>query len=186
MGIHGGRRFLINARFAACHWELIARRGVPNPAPNQPYFGRRAIQFLLKSAGGCRLVIQLTQWCTSTSVMFFLLSPPPFSFCCLQPRRGEERTSSVANYLWKQTRREQLEEKFCLGTLLLLKFDAASENEPTVRGLDFLSSFAPVYSFFLCLAQLKTWVSRVVQRWDMFLETKDKASPQRPSLFWAF
>lgn len=105
MGIHGGRRFLINARFAACCWELIARRGVPNPAPNQPYFGRRAIQFLLKSAGGRRLVIQLTQWCTSTSVMFFLLSPPPFSFCCLQPRRGEERTSSVANYLWKQTKR---------------------------------------------------------------------------------
>lgn len=83
MGIHGGRRFLINARFAACRWELIARRGVPNPAPNQPYFGRCAIQFLLKSAGGCRLVIQLTQWCTSTSVMFF--SPLAPSILILLP-----------------------------------------------------------------------------------------------------
>lgn len=70
-GIHVGRRFLINARFTVCCWELIARQGVPNPAPNQPYFRPCAIQFLLKSAGRHRLVIQLTQWCTSTSVIFF-------------------------------------------------------------------------------------------------------------------
>lgn len=128
-----------------CCRELITRRGVSNPAPNLPYFGPCAIQFLLKISRQAQISHSV-----DTSVRIhkchIFSAPPPSSFCCLQPRRGEERTSFVANYLRKQTRREQLEEKFSSETLLLLKFDTASENEPTVRGLNFLASFARLWN----------------------------------------
>lgn len=87
------------------HRELIARRGVPNPAPNQPYFEPCAIQFLFKSAGRRRLVTPLTQSCASTSVIFIYFFSHPLHPHSAEPRRGEERAPSHANYL-RKTRRE--------------------------------------------------------------------------------
>lgn len=73
-----------------CCWGLIARQDIPHPSTKPSLFGAVWNTVLLKSAGRCRLVIQLTQWCRATSVtvifvflFFFFLS------CCLQQVEGD-------------------------------------------------------------------------------------------------
>lgn len=79
-GIHGGRCFLITAALhVLLGTDCTARHPRPSAKPGLFWAVRNPVS--LKSAGRCRLVIQLTQWCTATSVtVFFLLFFPSFSY----------------------------------------------------------------------------------------------------------
>lgn len=80
-GIHGGRCFLITAALhVLLGTDCTARHPRPSAKPSLFWAVRNPV--LLKSAGRCRLVIQLTQWRTATSVTVFFLFffPPSFSY----------------------------------------------------------------------------------------------------------
>lgn len=54
-----------------CCWGLIARQDIPQPSTKPSLFGAVWNTVSLKSAGRCRLVIQLIQWRQATSVTNF-------------------------------------------------------------------------------------------------------------------
>ncbi len=90
-----------------CCWGLIARQDIPLPSATASLFGGVWNTVLLKSAGRCRLVIQLIQWrgATSVTVIFF-----NFPSCCLQRVKGEK---SLFLFLMQKQSTAQLWRKFC-------------------------------------------------------------------------
>ena len=88
--IHGGRCSLITAALHVLLGTDCKARHPPTPHPPHPApFGGVWNSALLKSAGRCRLVIQLVQWrrATSVTVIFFLI----FLSGCRQQVRREKR-----------------------------------------------------------------------------------------------
>lgn len=73
-----------------CCWGLIARQDIPQPSTTPSVFGGVWKKVLLKSAGRCRLVIQLIQWRRATSVTVFFF----FHFLILLPTRSQQRQES--------------------------------------------------------------------------------------------
>lgn len=139
MGIHGGRRFLINGRFACVPLGTDCTARCPQPAAKPALFRAACDPIFVKISRRMQISHSVDTMVHVHKCHVFFSSRPLHSHsAAYNHAEGRNARLPLQIICEKQTRREQLEEKFCLGTLLLLKFDAASENEPTVRGSDFL------------------------------------------------
>ena len=118
-GIHGGRRSLITAALRVLLGTDCEARHLTTPSATPALFGGVWNAVLLKSAGRCRLVIQLIQWSRATSVtgiFFFFI----FLFCCQQQVQGE-----MSLFFLQQHRCEM---SFVLLQFLLLFFTKLTKN----------------------------------------------------------
>lgn len=119
-GIHGGRCFLITAALhVLLGTDCTARHPRPSAKPSLFWAVRNPV--LLKSAGRCRLVIQLTQWRTATSVtVFFFLAffPPHFLIPLPTTSRGGVRMSFL---ICKKTDKRTAVREVLFGGFVLAK-----------------------------------------------------------------
>lgn len=167
-GIHGGRSFLITAALhVLLGTDCTARHPRPSAKPSLFWAVRNPV--LLKSAGRCRLVIQLTQWCTATSVTVFCFAFFSFIFLFrfLQQVEGGDACLFLFEKKKNKQTREQLWDKFSLGGFVLAKFYTAYISEQTPGALDclltsawanFLLFWIGLYCLF-CVILLKTNMS---------------------------
>lgn len=108
-----------------CCWGLIARQDIPHPSTKPSLFGAVWNTVLLKSAGRCRLVIQLTQWRRTTSVtaIFFFFYPAAYN---------KSREMCLFSFGTQQQTTEQLWGKFSSEALFLFKLYVAWKSKQTL------------------------------------------------------